>query len=58
VRLSNVNHIRWKPNEAGKIVLNGGVVSVTLPDNAPSEMTLNACTRADKEKQQARQVQL
>lgn len=37
---------RWAQNEAGKIVLDGGVVSVVLPDDAPSEAVLSAFTQA------------
>ena len=39
-------HKRWAQNEAGKIVLDGGVVSVVLPDDAPSETALSAFTQA------------
>lgn len=39
-------HKRWAQNEAGKIVLDGGVVSVALPDDAPSETVLSAFTQA------------
>lgn len=39
-------HKRWAQNEAGKIVLDGGVVSVALPDDAPSETALSAFTQA------------
>ena len=39
-------HKRWAQNEAGKIVLDGGVVSIALPDDAPSEAALSAFTRA------------
>lgn len=38
-------HKRWAQNEAGKIVLDGGVVSVVLPDDAPSETVLSAFTQ-------------
>lgn len=38
-------HKRWAQNEAGKIVLDGGVVSVVLPDDAPSETALSAFTQ-------------
>lgn len=38
-------HKRWAQNEAGKIVLDGGVVSA-LPDDAPSETALSAFTQA------------
>lgn len=39
-------HKRWAQNEAGKIVLDGGVMSVALPDDAPSETALSAFTQA------------
>lgn len=39
-------HKRWAQNEAGKIVLDGDVVSVALPDDAPSETVLSAFTQA------------
>ena len=39
-------HKRWAQNEADKVVLDGGVVSVTLPDDAPSEYALSAFTQA------------
>lgn len=39
-------HKRRAQNEAGKIVLDGGVVSVVLPDDAPSETALSAFTQA------------
>ena len=39
-------HKRWAQNEAGKIVLEGSVVSVALPDDAPSETVLSAFTQA------------
>ena len=39
-------HKRWAQNEAGKIVLDGGVVSVALPGDAPSETVLSAFTQA------------
>ncbi len=39
-------HKRWAQNEAGKIVLDGGVVSIALPDDAPAEAALSAFTRA------------
>lgn len=39
-------HKRWAQNEAGKIVLDGGVMSVALPDDAPSETVLSAFTQA------------
>jgi len=39
-------HKRWAQNEADKVVLDGGVVSVTLPDDVPSEYALSAFTQA------------
>ena len=39
-------HKRWSQGEAGKTVLDGGVVSVVLPDDAPSEAALSAFTQA------------
>lgn len=39
-------HKRWAQNEAGKVVLDGGVVSASLPDDAPSAATLSAFTQA------------
>lgn len=39
-------HKRWAQNEAGKVVLEGDVVSVALPDDAPSAATLSAFTQA------------
>lgn len=39
-------HKRWAQNEAGKVVLDGGVMSVALPDDAPSATALNAFTQA------------
>ena len=39
-------HKRWAQNEAGKVVLDGGVVSASLPDNAPSAAALSAFTQA------------
>jgi hypothetical protein len=39
-------HKRWAQNEASKVVLDGGVVSVVLPDDAPSETVLSAFTQA------------
>lgn len=39
-------HKRWAQNEAGKVVLDGGVVSASLPDNAPSADALSAFTQA------------
>lgn len=38
-------HKRWAQNEAGKIVLDGSVVSVVLPHDAPSETALSAFTQ-------------
>lgn len=35
-------HKRWAQNEAGKVVLDDGVMSVTLPDDAPSDALLSA----------------
>ena len=45
VRLS-LAHKRWAQNEAGKVVLDGGVVSVALPDDALSVAALSAFTQA------------
>lgn len=39
-------HKRWAHNEAGKVVLDGPVVAVTLPDDAPSTTVAHAFTRA------------
>ena len=39
-------HKRWAQNEADKIVLDGGVVSVALPHDAPSETVFSAFTQA------------
>ena len=39
-------HKRWAQNEAGKVVLDGGIVSASLPDDAPSEAALTAFTQA------------
>lgn len=39
-------HKRWAQNEAGKVVLDGGVVSIALPDDALSAATLSAFTQA------------
>ena len=39
-------HKRWAQNEASKVVLDGGVVSIALPDDAPSAATLSAFTQA------------
>lgn len=39
-------HKRWAQNEAGKVVLDGNVVSVALPDDAQSAATLSAFTQA------------
>lgn len=39
-------HKRWAQNDAGKVVLDGDVVSVTLPDDAPSATALSAFMRA------------
>lgn len=39
-------HKRWAQNEAGKVVLDGGVVSASLPDDAPSADALSAFTQA------------
>lgn len=39
-------HKRWAQNEAGKVVLDGGVVSASLPDDAPSVNALRAFTQA------------
>lgn len=39
-------HKRWAQNEAGKVVLDGDLVSVALPDEATSEATLSAFTQA------------
>ena len=39
-------HKRWAQNEAGKVVLEGSMVTVALPDDAPSAATLSAFTQA------------
>jgi hypothetical protein len=39
-------HKRWAQNEASKVVLDGGVVSIVLPDDAPSAAALSAFTQA------------
>ena len=39
-------HKRWAQNEADKVVLDGDVVSVALPDEAPLAATLSAFTQA------------
>ena len=39
-------HKRWAQNEAGKVVLDGDVVSVALPDEAPLAATLSAFTQS------------
>jgi hypothetical protein len=39
-------HKRWAQNEAGKVVLDGGVVSIALPDDALSAAALSAFTQA------------
>ena len=39
-------HKRWAQNEAGKVVLDGGVVSACLPDDAPSADVLSAFMQA------------
>lgn len=39
-------HKRWAQNEAGKVVLDGGVVSASLPDYTPSADALSAFTQA------------
>lgn len=39
-------HKRWAQNEASKVVLDGGVLSVALPDDAPSAATLSTFTQA------------
>lgn len=39
-------HKRWAQNEAGKVVLDGGVVSVALPDDAPSTTALSSFRQA------------
>ncbi|HQU07320.1 MAG: hypothetical protein B7X47_05220 [Ferrovum sp. 34-44-207] len=39
-------HKRWAQNEASKVVLDGGVLSTTLPDDAPSAAALSAFTQA------------
>lgn len=39
-------HKRWAQNEAGKVVLDSGVVSVSLPDDAPSADVLSAFMQA------------
>lgn len=45
LRLS-LAHKRWAQNEAGKVVLDGGVVSIALPDDALSAAALSAFTQA------------
>ena len=39
-------HKRWAQNEAGKVVLDGGVVSIALPDDALSVAALSAFMQA------------
>ena len=39
-------HKRWAQNESGKVVLDGGVVSASLPDDATSADVLSAFLRA------------
>ncbi|AEM46731.1 hypothetical protein Acife_0524 [Acidithiobacillus ferrivorans SS3] len=39
-------HKRWAQNEAGKVVLDGGVASIALPDDALSAAALSAFTQA------------
>lgn len=39
-------HKRWAQNEADKVVLDGGVVSASLPDDAPSADARRAFTQA------------
>lgn len=39
-------HKRWAQNEAGKVVLDGGLVSVALPDDAQSATVLSAFTQS------------
>ena len=39
-------HKRWAQNEAGKVVLDGSMVSVSLPEDAPSFDVLNAFVQA------------
>lgn len=39
-------HKRWAQNETGKVVLDGGVVSIALPDDALSAAALSAFTQA------------
>jgi hypothetical protein len=39
-------HKRWAQNEAGKVVLDGGMVFMSLPEDAPSFAALNAFVQA------------
>lgn len=39
-------HKRWAQSEAGKVVLDGGMVSMSLPEDAPSLDALNAFVQA------------
>lgn len=47
-------HKRWAQNEASKVVLDGGVVSITLPDDALSVAALSAFMQAVALTSQAR----
>ena len=38
-------HKRWAQNEAGKVVLDGGVLTVAMSDDAPSATILSAFTQ-------------
>lgn len=42
----SLTHKRWAQNEAGKVVLDGGMVSVALPEDAPSLEAMNAFVQA------------
>jgi hypothetical protein len=39
-------HKRWAQNEAGKVVLDGGVLTVAMHDDAPSATILSAFTKS------------
>lgn len=39
-------HKRWAQNEAGKVMLDGDIVSASLPDDAPSAATSSVFTQA------------
>ncbi len=42
----SVAHKRWAQNDAAKVVLDGGVVLASLPDDVPSADTFNAFTQS------------